>query len=221
MIVKDFLKFIADIRQINGTVLAPRLDAIVNTCGLKSVFSRPISELSKGFRQRVGLAQAMIHDPDLLILDEPTSGLDPNQIIEIRELIKRLGQEKTVILSTHILPEVSATCSRAIIINEGRIVGQGTLSELASQSQEVIFTKIRADRAAVQEKLTNFGGISSVHHKGESDGLHAFEIHPAKGQKIAESVFKLAAEAGWSLAELRSEGASLEKVFTKLTRSGQ
>jgi ABC-2 type transport system ATP-binding protein len=220
MIVTDFLKFIAQIRQVNGN-LTSRIEEITRTCGLKSVISRPISELSKGFRQRVGLAQAMIHNPDVLILDEPTSGLDPNQIIEIRELIKKLGQEKTVILSTHILHEVEATCGRAIIINEGRIVAKGTLAELSTHSQQVVIAAIRGEKSQIEEKLKGLGNTETVRFKGERDGLNSFEIQPMKGQQITEEVFKMAAENGWSLAELRTEGESLEDIFTKLTRSVQ
>ncbi|OGJ90262.1 MAG: ABC transporter [Candidatus Raymondbacteria bacterium RifOxyA12_full_50_37] len=219
--VLSFLRFIAEIRQIDTAKFASKIDEIIITCGLKSVLRRPISQLSKGFRQRVGLAQAMIHDPDVLILDEPTSGLDPNQIIEIRELIKRIGREKTVILSTHILPEVSATCSRAIIINRGKIIAQGTLDELSSMSKEYVYAKIRGDRSQIEEKLRSFGGAQSVEATGESDGFTMFKLHPVSGRRIAEDVFKLAVANGWSMSELKAEGASLEEVFTQLTRSGQ
>ncbi|MFH0922029.1 MAG: ATP-binding cassette domain-containing protein [Fibrobacterota bacterium] len=221
MDVVTFLRFIAEVRQIEAAKLPARLDQITQICGLKTVMRRPIGELSKGFRQRVGLAQAIIHDPDVLILDEPTSGLDPNQIIEIRELIRNLGKEKTVILSTHILPEVSAVCDRAIIINEGKIVGSGTLAELSASSKEYVLAKLRGDRNAIEARLRSFGGADQVRHVGEADGLHTFEITPIHGQKIAEAVFRLAADNGFSLAELRTEGASLEDVFTRLTRSGQ
>jgi len=219
MDVLGFIKFIAEVRQIPGNALAPRLDHITATCGLKSVLHRPIGQLSKGFRQRVGLAQAMIHDPDILILDEPTSGLDPNQIVEIRELIKNLGKEKTVILSTHILPEVEATCSRAIIINEGKIVAKGTLSELSSHSQEIIVARIRGDRDAVEARLKNVPGSDGVRFREERQGLSTFEITPKKGAPASEEVFRAVADGGFSLAELRTEGASLEDVFQRLTRS--
>jgi len=219
MDVLSFLKFIAEIRLISGSVLGPRLEQITATCGLKNVLRRPIAQLSKGFRQRVGLAQAMLHNPDVLILDEPTSGLDPNQIVEIRELIKNLGKEKTVILSTHILPEVAATCSRAIIINEGKIVAKGTLAELSSHSQEYVVAKIRGDRQAVESKLKTVPGADAVRFKEERNGLSTFEITPKKGAPAAEEVFRAVADGGFSLAELRTEGASLEDVFQRLTRS--
>lgn len=219
MDVISFLRFIAEVRQISPSVLKPRLDHITSTCGLKNVLHRPIGQLSKGYRQRVGLAQAMIHDPDLLVLDEPTSGLDPNQIIEIRELIKNLGKEKTVILSTHILPEVEATCGRAIIINEGKIVAKGTLAELTSHSQEIIIARIRGDRSAVESKLKTVPGADGVRFREERQGLSTFEITPKKGAPAAEEVFRAVADGGFSLAELRTEGASLEEIFQRLTRS--
>ncbi|MDO8593281.1 MAG: ATP-binding cassette domain-containing protein [bacterium] len=132
MKVVEYLKFIAEIRGLAKSQIKPRLKEVAATCGLAKVWRSPIEELSKGFRQRVGLAQAIMHQPDILILDEPTTGLDPNQIVEIRDLIKNIGREKTVIFSTHILSEVSATCDRVIIINNGRIAGQGAPSELVN-----------------------------------------------------------------------------------------
>jgi len=131
MKVIEYLKFIAEIRDIEKNEIKSRLKEVVAICGLAKVLRLPIEELSKGYRQRLGLAQAIMHRPDILILDEPTTGLDPNQIVEIRDLIKTIGREKTVIFSTHILSEVSATCDRVIIINNGRIVGQGRPDELA------------------------------------------------------------------------------------------
>lgn len=130
MRVFEYLRFIAEIRGLDKAEIKNRIKEVVLTCGLSKVLRKPIEELSKGFRQRVGLAQAIMHRPDILILDEPTTGLDPNQIVEIRDLIKTIGREKTVIFSTHILSEVSATCDRVIIINNGRIVGQGSPAEL-------------------------------------------------------------------------------------------
>jgi len=221
MNVSSYLKFVAEIREIENKKLAVTFYEITETCGLKSVLRRPISELSKGYRQRVGLAQAMLHNPDVLILDEPTSGLDPNQIVEIRELIKRIGQEKTVILSTHILPEVSATCDRAIIINHGKIVAEGTLDELVAGTQVVVTAKIRGDKSSIEEKLNNFDGAENIRFTAEDSGVHTVQINPVKGQKITEDIFKISAESGWTLSELRSEGASLESVFAELTRSGK
>ena len=221
MDVTSFLRFIAEIRGINGSRFSSRFEEVVSVCGLKNVLRRPISQLSKGYRQRTGLAQAIFHNPDVLIMDEPTSGLDPNQIIEIRELIKHLGKEKTVVLSTHILPEVEATCTRAIIINEGKIVVQGTLAEISSHAHEVVVAVVRAERAAAEAKLRRVSGVSEVACRGSADGLVTFEITPEKGMKINEEIFQAVAASGWTLSQLRTEGASLEDVFTKLTRSAQ
>jgi ABC-2 type transport system ATP-binding protein len=219
MDVVGYLKFIAEVRELDPGILPKRMDFVITTCGLKHVLTRPISQLSKGYKQRVGLAQAILHDPEVLILDEPTSGLDPNQIIEIRELIRKLGKEKTVILSTHILPEVEAVCSRAIIINKGSIVAQGSLSELTSHAHETIYAKIKGDKSTVESGLRAIDGVQSVLSKDEANGFHAYEIVPVKGRTVAESVFRFAADKGYGMCELKTEGASLEDVFTRLTRS--
>ncbi|MBL8026275.1 MAG: ATP-binding cassette domain-containing protein [Fibrobacteres bacterium] len=219
MDVLGYLKFIAEVREIDPGLLSARLDSVATTCGLKQVLRKPISQLSKGYKQRVGLAQAIIHDPEVLILDEPTSGLDPNQIIEIRELIRKLGKEKTVVLSTHILPEVEAVCSRAIIINKGNIVAQGSISELTASAHETVSAKIRGDKSAIEAGLRAIDGIQSAICKGGVNGFNNFEIVPVKGHSVAESVFRFAADKGFSMCELKTEGASLEDVFTRLTRS--
>ena len=155
MKVYEYLKWIAEVRGIETEKIKDRIKAVVKDCGLEKVVKRPIEELSKGYRQRVGLAQAIIHEPEILILDEPTTGLDPNQIVEIRNLIKKIGRDKTVIFSTHILSEVQATCDRVVIINNGRIVGQGTPAELTAQAgrKEVIYVKIKGPQEIIKKKL--------------------------------------------------------------------
>ncbi len=219
MEVLEYLGFIADIRGLKNGSRKQALNRMIDVCGLSGVIGRPIGVLSKGYRQRVGLAQAMIHDPELLILDEPTSGLDPNQIIEIRELIKDIGREKTVILSTHILPEVSATCSRVIIISAGRLAASGTPEELISDqtASERIVARIRGDYDAVCNALTAAPFVQSYKNTAQEDGLNSFEIIPGQ-DGAGEKLFGLVKDGGWSLSELRKEGASLEDVFTKLTR---
>ncbi|OGF42743.1 ABC transporter, partial [Candidatus Falkowbacteria bacterium RIFOXYB2_FULL_47_14] len=155
MRVYEYLKFIAEVRGIAKEDMKKRLKEVVEACGLKKVLLKPIEELSKGYRQRVGLAQAIMHEPDILILDEPTTGLDPNQIVEIRDLIKKIGKEKTVIFSTHILSEVSATCDRVLIINNGKIVGEGSPADLMAKAggREIIYVKIKGPKDAVLSKL--------------------------------------------------------------------
>jgi ABC-2 type transport system ATP-binding protein len=187
---------------------------------LEKVIRQNIGKLSKGFRQRVGLAQAMIHDPEILVLDEPTSGLDPIQIVEIRDLIKDLGKEKTVIFSTHILAEVEATCSRVIIINEGKIAGSGTIDELQrkSKSGALVYAKIRGPKEAILAKLKTACQVTDAKAVQElGNNFNKYEIGCLNEVEINESVFQLVKTNDWVLAELYREQATLEDVFLKLT----
>jgi ABC-2 type transport system ATP-binding protein len=220
MSVRDYLDFIAQVRDIPKFKRRSRIDEIVQICGLGEVINRDIGELSKGYRQRVGLAQCMIHDPDILILDEPTSGLDPNQIVGIRELIKELGREKTVIISTHILPEVSATCNRVIIINRGRIVADGSPEELSDMAggRTSVFMSLKAQREEVETKLTELPyieGFSEV--PSAEEGVLRYRITPSDGGGVTEELFNLAVQNGWIITELYRERATLEDVFRQLT----
>ena len=222
MNVLDYLHFIMSIRRLGKDGWSRRTKEIIDICGLGPVIQRNIGELSKGFRQRVGLAQAMVHDPNVLILDEPTSGLDPNQIAEIRSLIKELGKEKTVILCTHILPEVEATCGRVLIINEGKIVADGSPAELQSsfQGQEQIYIELKAPFDDVETKLANLENVEKVEEiLSNGDGLKKFTVQCAKGVDLREKLFRLAVENNWVLLEMRKEQASLEDVFRQLTTS--
>jgi len=218
--VVDYLDFIAQVRNIPKDKRQPRIKEMVDVCGLEKVVQKDVGELSKGYRQRVGLAQALIHDPDILILDEPTSGLDPNQIVEVRSLIKEIGREKTIILSTHILPEVSATCSRILIINEGKIVADGTAEQLAgrAQGEEVIYAGIRGDVEQIEEKLELLPVVVNFNRKGNGDSeIHGYEIIAQRDSNASEEIFRMVASNGWSLNELRQETISLEDVFQRLT----
>jgi ABC-2 type transport system ATP-binding protein len=218
--VIEYLEFIGRIRELDPPTLAARVDEMVDTCGLGRMAHRMIGTLSKGYRQRVGLAQALIHDPEVLILDEPTTGLDPNQIIEIRSLIKRIGREKTVILSTHILPEVETTCSRVLIINEGVIVASGTPDELASQSAgaQRVFVTVKAAPETVEPVLRASGIAAELSLIDTSDGKACYAIRAADGDDEPEArLYELAVQNGWVLTELRREAISLEQVFTHLT----
>jgi ABC-2 type transport system ATP-binding protein len=217
--VTESLEFVAEVRNVPRAQRASRIKEMVDICGLGRVLKKDIGELSRGFRQRLGLAQTLIHDPEILILDEPTSGLDPGQILEIRNLIREIGKEKTVILSTHILPEVAATCGRVLIINEGQIVADGPPDELAEQAAggEAVFTTIRGPREQVEEKLVLLPGVKRSKLLGEQqDGLRWELIFPA-GKAATDEVFKLAAQNGWVMTELRRQSASLEDVFLQLT----
>lgn len=221
MRVYEYLRFVAEVRGIPKEDIKKRISEVSEICGLKKMVTRPIEELSKGYRQRVGLAQAIIHNPDYLILDEPTTGLDPNQIVEIRELIKRLGKEKTVIFSTHILSEVSATCDRIIIINNGRIVGEGTPAELASKagSKEVIYVKIKGPKEQVLEKLRALDNVAKVEEKDrESEEIFGYEIEPREGVDLREHLSMLVMNNNWSILEFNRKTVSLEDVFRELTK---
>ncbi|MBN2056212.1 ATP-binding cassette domain-containing protein [bacterium] len=220
MEVISFLRYISDLRDIPDSLVAARIDKMVDICGLEQVLNRPIGHLSKGFRQRVGLAQCLIHDPEILILDEPTSGLDPNQIVEIRQLIKEIGKEKTVILSTHILPEVTATCNRVIIIHQGRVVADGTPEQLAdrSQSGEVMEVVLRGAVSGIKEFFSTLAGMK-FYKLRESPGadVHSFELRVTGGPEIEEAIFRFAADNGYALRAMHRKQANLEDVFKSLT----
>jgi ABC-2 type transport system ATP-binding protein len=222
MDVLDYIHFVMSVREVAKDRWNQRTKEIIDICGLGPVIRRNIGELSKGFRQRVGLAQAMVHDPEVLILDEPTSGLDPNQIAEIRSLIKELGKEKTVILCTHILPEVETTCGRVLIINEGKIVADGSPTELQSsfRGKEQIYLELKAPAEDAPDKLANLENVEKV-EKLEANGekLRRFNIECAKGVDLREKLFRLAVENNWVLLEMRQKQASLEDVFRQLTTS--
>jgi ABC-2 type transport system ATP-binding protein len=221
MKVWEYLEFVSQARQIPKSSRRKAIKRMIDVCGLDDVIGKSIDALSKGFRQRTGLAQAMIHDPDILIMDEPTSGLDPNQIVEIRDLIKKIGEKKTIILSTHILPEVAATCSRVVIINNGKIVAQGTADELTagSRGQEVVYAKIRGNREQIRSTLSEYNQVKSVEpFAGEGDDIHGFGIELVEGDG-RELVYKCAVSNGWSLLELYRKQENLEDVFRRLTIS--
>lgn len=196
---------------------------MIDVCGIADVRHKDIGELSKGFRQRVGLAQAMIHDPEVLILDEPTSGLDPNQIVEIRHLIRQLGRAKTVVLSTHILSEVQATCDRVIIINEGTIAANGTLEQLQQdfRGSEKISLEVKASTTnamtTMYPKFKELLHVESVEYGGQDGDVHKFSILTEKGFDVREDIFKRTVAEGWILMELSRKATSLEEVFHKLT----
>lgn len=221
MKVIEYLKFIAQIREVPKENIKNRIKEVAEQCGLTQVLNKPIDELSKGFRQRVGLAQAIMHQPDILILDEPTTGLDPNQIVEIRDLIKQIGKEKTVIFSTHILSEVSATCDRVIIINKGKIVGQGSPAELASKasSRDLIYVKIKGDIEQVIKKLKEMENVVQVRvGDKEADDIYGYEIEAKPGVDLRENLSLTVMNAGWSILEFSKKSVSLEDVFRELTK---
>ncbi|MBP1654847.1 MAG: transporter, ATPase component [Bacteroidetes bacterium] len=206
MNVLDYLDYSARLSGMSDAAIPGKVKEMVGVCGLEDVRHKDIGELSKGYRQRVGLAQAMIHDPEVLILDEPTSGLDPNQIVEIRKLIRQLGRAKTVILSTHILSEVQATCDRVLIINEGAIVADGTPEHLQRQFTSGELLKLRI-----------LAYVKNVTLLSRHDGVSRFELEVDKGADVREAAFRLAVSENWVLLEMHRKATTLEDVFHKLT----
>ncbi len=221
MEVVDFLTFVAGVRGIPKAHLNERIGEVIVRTGLQGAVGKPIGALSKGYRQRVGLAQALIHEPDILILDEPTSGLDPNQIKEIRDLIRQIGKEKTVILSTHILPEVTATCDRAIIIHNGQVVASGTPDELMRMGSggDSVVVRVRGPRAEVQQAFSRVEGVREVKLLEAENGCSRFRVFGANPPDLAERLFETAAKNHWVLSELKPETATLEDVFARLTKN--
>ncbi|MCB0218233.1 MAG: ATP-binding cassette domain-containing protein [Chrysiogenetes bacterium] len=223
MNVLEYLNFVCEVRRIPKNERRLRQEEMIASCGLEPVLKKDIGALSKGYRQRVGLAQAMIHGPEVLILDEPTTGLDPNQIIEIRNLIRAIGKEKTVILSTHILPEVTATCSRVVIISGGKIAGEGTTEDLSKQAsaEEQIVVAIKGPAAEVADKLRAASGMLNVQRGDDAvDGAHRFTLAMKRDAANGERLFKVVVDNNWVLTEMSRSQASLEDIFKRLTTSG-
>jgi len=231
--VAEYLDFAADVRGLEGAERGAALERAIGACGLSGVYRKKVEDLSKGYKQRLGLAQAILHDPPILILDEPTTGLDPNQIIEIRELIRSLGESKTVILSTHILQEVEAICSNVIILSEGRVAAQGSPSEIGEtlKGEERIRLRVKSSSGPIDVKrLSGIPLLRSVASlEEESQGIWAAEIAMPPAQASArpgaieagEAVFDWAVSNGFKLLELERRRLSLEEIFVKLTSEGE
>ena len=218
MPVIDYLEFCAALQGVPEGKIGERVREMVVKCGLNAEKHKKIGELSKGFRQRVGLAQAMIHDPAILILDEPTTGLDPNQIVEIRKLIRELGREKTVILSTHILPEVEATCDRIMIINNGKIVADGTAESLRKQAQGQETLIVKIEDGEINTIFKALQGLSTVAVLDFVDrGKNRLEVQSRPGCTSRREVFNLCVQNKWVLTELAVSEAKLEDIFRELT----
>ncbi len=220
MPIIDYLGFIAGLQGVEKSKIEERVTEMIRVCGLRSEKHKKIRELSKGYKQRVGLAQALIHDPAVLILDEPTTGLDPNQIVEIRELIKNIGREKTVILSSHILAEVEATCDRILIINRGKIVANGTSEELRRQAQGNELLKVTVEGADKNEAFKAIQNLPSVElvDFSKKEGA-AFEVQSKENEKSAKAIFNLCVEKGWYLTELTPVESNLEDIFREVTQN--
>ncbi|MGD8276664.1 MAG: ATP-binding cassette domain-containing protein [Gemmatimonadota bacterium] len=217
MLVSEYLEFTARLRGLTGPDLRAAVRRAVDRTGLADVFYRPIAEASKGFRQRIGLAAAILHEPEILVLDEPTEGLDPNQRVEIRRLVSELGRERTVLLSTHVMQEVEATCSRLLIINRGRLAAEGTVGQLIAGDTGLSQYSVEAEGEGVSEALAALPGVDR-HESEPVDGRVRVRL-AARGdaEELRPRIFALARDRGWTLWELHRERASLEDVFRQLT----
>jgi len=217
MSIVDYLVLTARLQDMPRDRIMPRIREMIEICGLGPEKHKYIGELSKGYRQRVGLAQALIHDPEVLILDEPTTGLDPNQIVEIRSLIKEIGKEKTVMLSSHILKEVEATCDRILIINKGKLVADGSTEELRRRSKgtDRLLVQVKQADEGMKEKLLSVSSVSTVETAEQGPGSWIIESKP--GMDTREDIFRLCVKNDWILTQMTPMESSLEDVFRELT----
>ncbi len=221
MIVHDYLKFVADVRELVGDKRESRIKVLANLCGLNEVMHKPVRELSRGYKQRVGLAHAMMSDPEILVLDEPTSGLDPNQIVDIRDIIKEIGKEKTVVLSTHILSEAEATCNRVVIINKGKIVADGETEKLRKQagSDYIINISIgHTDFDLIKNAFKAIPEIKKIVHTDSKDGVLDFYLSCSAERDIRPDIYNTIKNNDWPLLEFHMETRTLENIFRELTR---
>lgn len=220
MRVREYLRFRASLKGLSNRDARRRVGEVIETCGLGDVRRKMIRVLSKGYRQRVGLADALVHTPDLLILDEPTNGLDPNQIRQIRELIKRLGENHTILLSTHILSEVEMTCGRVIIIDEGRIKAEDTPHNLVSGMRAAgkVLVEVNGDPETVSGALARLDHVKRVTHEELDEGWASYEVLVDSGTDARERIQELVSQNGWRMRSLYRRVATLEDVFVELTR---
>ena len=221
MSVMEYLEYICDLRNIKGARRKDRMSKMVETCGLTKVIGKDIGELSKGNRQRVAIAQAMIHEPDILILDEPTIGLDPNQVIGIRNLVTKIGKEKTVIISTHILTEVEAICNRVVIISSGEIVADGTIETLRNDmaGQSILHLELKGDTVNAIDTFSSIENVEDVKEVSKNNGNAELDISISGSRDVREDIFKRSVEKGWTILEMHLHRNNLEDVFRSLTQS--
>ena len=222
LLVNEYLDFVADLRGLTKKGRRENIAQTVEETGLQDVYSRPIGQLSKGYKQRVGLAQAIVHRPSILILDEPTEGLDPNQRLTIRDLIRSLGQERTVMLSTHVMQEVENTCERVLLISRGRLVADSTVKELLQRAQGIRTVHIEVEGSDVERSLSSLDGIADIERSDPVDGRKRYTITADDHlTDLRPEIFRLAKRRDWVLWELREDRARMEDVFYSLTSPGQ
>jgi ABC-2 type transport system ATP-binding protein len=221
MLVYDYLKYVADIRGIDSEQKLPRMRQTTDLCGINEVMHQPIGELSKGYKQRVGLASAMMNDPEILVLDEPTSGLDPNQIVEIRKIIRQIAKEKTIILSTHILSEAEATCDRIVIINQGKIVADGSTENLKQKFRSKTLLELCLQNADFNSVKQEFAAIEGIEHitqvTADDKDLHVrITCQPAVDPRA--EIYQKIKKTDWTLLDFHRKTQTLENIFRELTR---
>ncbi|MDY6880698.1 MAG: ATP-binding cassette domain-containing protein [Desulfatiglans sp.] len=221
MLAYDYLAYVADIRGLRGAEKLSRIRRLAELCDLNSVMHQSVGELSKGFKQRVGIAHAMMSDPEILIMDEPTSGLDPNQIVEIRDIIKRIGKQKTIILSTHILSEAEAACDRIVIINRGKIAADDSTKNLKQSAQGEYFITLTlqdADTPSVTERLGSIEGINDIVPIGEDGPSLRFKLSCRSADDLRGEIYRTIKKTDWILLEIHKETKTLESIFGELTK---
>lgn len=220
MLVFDYLNYVADIRNIENGKKSSRIKQLANLCGINEVMHKTINELSKGYKQRVGLAHAMMDDPEILILDEPTSGLDPNQIVEIRDIVRQIGKEKTIILSTHILSEAEATCDRVVIINEGKIAADENIETLKDKSKDFLISiSLKyAEPDDARGEFETVEGVDEIIENREEEGITKFTLRCGSDIDPREVIYNKIKGKDWVLMEFHHEIQTLEKVFRDITR---
>jgi len=230
MNVWEYLEFTSQVRGLDAGSFRSRLKKVVEVCGLAQVLGKDIGTLSHGYRQRVGLGQALMHDPPILILDEPTSDLDPNEKAEVIKYIQEIGKDRTILLSTHNLAEVEQACARAIIVSKGRVVADGNLEDIRSRAGSVRYFAgfssasngtAAPSKQAARDALAALSGAQRVVESPTEDGLHRFEVAGAKERDLRPEIFRLAVDKGWTLLELRRDAQSLDSVFRDLTKSDE
>jgi len=224
MLVYDYLAYVAHIRELDADQKNKRINNLVDLCGIREVMHRPIGELSKGYNQRVGLAHAMMSDPEILVLDEPTSGLDPNQRVEIREIIRRISKKKTIILSTHILSEAEATCNRIAIINKGKIIADDKTESLKKEASGQYFIHISLKNTSfqkVKKELESVNGIEKIEKQGSANNILHVKVTCSTDKDLREDIYRKIKKTDWILLELFQEAKTLENIFRELTKESE